>query len=254
MSKIVCIGDIHGRNIWKDILDNEKDFDEVVFLGDYFDNRDGIGVDKEISNFKDILNYKANNPNIKVTILIGNHDLHYLPNAKDICSGYSKTKHRKLSNILANWRDIFTSCYRSGDYLFSHAGISSVFLAYIGVKSDDNMVDNLNKIFRENPNIFRFNPICFNPYGDDIAQSPLWIRPYSLKKANMGNDYLLNLTQVVGHTDINVLRESAISYEYIDELISGDVSYVYNDGLSSGEYLTIEDGKIYFKSTKLWQK
>ncbi len=64
MSKIVCIGDIHGRNIWKEILDNEKDFDEVVFLGDYFDNRDGIGVDKEISNFKDMLNYKATNPNI----------------------------------------------------------------------------------------------------------------------------------------------------------------------------------------------
>ncbi len=32
MSKIVFIGDIHGRNIWKEILDNEKDFDYVVFL------------------------------------------------------------------------------------------------------------------------------------------------------------------------------------------------------------------------------
>jgi hypothetical protein len=122
------------------------------------------------------------------------------------------------------------------------------------VKSDDDMVDNLNRIFRENPDAFRFNPICSDPYGDDMAQSPLWIRPYSLTKANMGNDYLLNLSQIVGHTNKEVLRASKMWGEYVENLCLGDIGYVYNDALSTGEYLTIEDGVIIFKSAELWRK
>lgn len=32
--KTVIVGDIHGRTIWKDILEKEQP-DRVVFLGDY---------------------------------------------------------------------------------------------------------------------------------------------------------------------------------------------------------------------------
>ena len=39
MSKIVVIGDIHGRAIWRKIVDDNPDADRFIFLGDYFDSR-----------------------------------------------------------------------------------------------------------------------------------------------------------------------------------------------------------------------
>ncbi len=40
--KIVCLGDIHGRSIWKEIAKKEANFDKFIFLADYFDSREGI--------------------------------------------------------------------------------------------------------------------------------------------------------------------------------------------------------------------
>ncbi len=34
--KIITIGDIHGRDFWKKIL--EEPMDQLVFIGDYFDS------------------------------------------------------------------------------------------------------------------------------------------------------------------------------------------------------------------------
>ena len=35
--KTIIIGDIHGRSVWKQIVEKEKDAHQIVFLGDYFD-------------------------------------------------------------------------------------------------------------------------------------------------------------------------------------------------------------------------
>ncbi|NBP57427.1 metallophosphoesterase, partial [bacterium] len=37
--KTIFIGDIHGRSIWKEIVEQEKP-DRVIFIGDYFDSFD----------------------------------------------------------------------------------------------------------------------------------------------------------------------------------------------------------------------
>ena len=34
--KIIALGDIHGRTIWKQIISKEI-FDRMAFIGDYFD-------------------------------------------------------------------------------------------------------------------------------------------------------------------------------------------------------------------------
>ena len=35
--KIIAFGDIHGRDVWKKVLDERIDeVDKVIFLGDYF--------------------------------------------------------------------------------------------------------------------------------------------------------------------------------------------------------------------------
>lgn len=81
--KIIVIADIHGRSIWKEIISKENDFDSVIFLGDYFDTHGGgYSANRQIENFKDIIAYKKANMD-KVTLLIGNHDVHY-------CRGWVK--------------------------------------------------------------------------------------------------------------------------------------------------------------------
>ncbi|MFM7767039.1 MAG: hypothetical protein ACKO9S_04160 [Bacteroidota bacterium] len=37
MKKIVAIGDIPGRDVWKKIVKSHQDADRIIFIGDYFD-------------------------------------------------------------------------------------------------------------------------------------------------------------------------------------------------------------------------
>jgi metallophosphoesterase superfamily enzyme len=70
---IVVLGDIHGRTIWKKILEIEHP-DKVIFLGDYVTTHYGISSETQIENLKEILTYKENNPD-KVILLRGNHKI-----------------------------------------------------------------------------------------------------------------------------------------------------------------------------------
>ena len=74
---ILIIPDVHGRDFWKEAVDNNK-YDKIIFLGDYADPYDFEGITDEVTieNLKSIIAYKQQNPN-KVILLLGNHDLHY---------------------------------------------------------------------------------------------------------------------------------------------------------------------------------
>jgi predicted phosphodiesterase len=85
--KITIIGDTHGRSKWKNIVEKEKDADKIIFIGDYFDAKDGgYSANRQIENFKEIVEFKRNNPD-KVILLIGNHDFHYLKGVNEEYSG-----------------------------------------------------------------------------------------------------------------------------------------------------------------------
>lgn len=69
--KILVLGDIHGRTIWKDIIEKENP-DKVIFLGDYVSTHDNISSTQQLNNLEDILAYKEDNLD-KVILLRGNH-------------------------------------------------------------------------------------------------------------------------------------------------------------------------------------
>ena len=73
MSKILVLGDIHGRTCWADIIKKENP-DKVIFLGDYVSTHEDISEGQQCSNLEDILNYKEANPD-KVILLRGNHKI-----------------------------------------------------------------------------------------------------------------------------------------------------------------------------------
>ena len=76
--RLYIIPDVHGRDFWrKTVAENpEGDF---IFLGDYIDPYpdEGISEEESFMGFKDIIRLKEEHPD-RVTLLWGNHDLHYL--------------------------------------------------------------------------------------------------------------------------------------------------------------------------------
>lgn len=220
MKKRVIIGDIHGNKDWKDIVKKHDDADEFIFVGDYLDpygkgKREIEKLNKCAENFKKIVNFKAENRD-RVTLLIGNHDYHYLPNvsAFEACSRYDKYFHTDCGDVFAQLiqnQDIQVAKEFDG-VMISHAGISPFWYnAHKKLwKGNDPMesinpeliVDNINRALYSNRNIFGFNINDQSGYGESIYQGPMWIRPSSLNQAMEAFDFRDILPQVVGHTSV----------------------------------------------------
>ena len=186
--KTIVIGDIHGKDDWKKIL-REHEWDKIVFLGDYFDSFTHSGK-QQIDNFNEILAVKRANPN-DITLLIGNHDLHYVIN--ESYSGFQKVYQFDIKELLLPLLknkeiQVYTII---DDYLLSHAGITYTYL-----KNNDIKLEDLNEHFYISPTILRFQPGDeYNVYGDEVCQSPVWVRPKSLLA-----DYITDYKYIVGHT------------------------------------------------------
>lgn len=218
--KIIVIGDTHGHDSWKDIVNNEE-YDLVIFLGDYVDS---FSVRPEIiaDNLKDILEFKRQNPD-KVILIWGNHDHSYLFNEQ--CSGFNELGEMLYCPLFnAAMRDnLFDIVFIYDDIIISHAGVSEYWLKSVAKLNDVNDInwDNIN------PKILNWNALTGNDgYGDTISQSPIWIRPYSLNM-NKVNGY----RQIVGHTwNKQPTKKDGIWY---------------ND-MMPNYYITITDGDIKF--------
>lgn len=199
--KTIVIGDIHGRDIWKKIVD--QSFDRVIFLGDYFDTHDNIPSLDQILNFKAICDFSLKNKG-KVVMLIGNHDYHYLPHTKDRYSGYNQ-KYAKVirTEILsAMEQDLLQIGHCEGKYIMTHAGVTKTWLASKRemLKDFDKykcMICSLNKLFKKDPLHFDFYRGDDSGCGDDRRQGPLWVRP-----GKLGIDSVEGHIQVVGHTQM----------------------------------------------------
>jgi predicted phosphodiesterase len=246
--KTVVIGDIHGRSIWKSIVQKENP-DKVIFVGDYFDSFDIPGVD-QIHNFKEIIEYKETSftnegtdlqHKTKVILLIGNHDYHYFPDVGyNGTSGYQIGIAPNIIQVLQENRHHLQMAYQMGEFVFTHAGISSQFMDDVfGIDGwkVDTLAEDLNELFKYKPKALEFSGK--NPYGDDPEQGPLWIRPKSLMKINR-DTLRKKIIQVVGHTAVHKIdKESKTTggrYYFIDTLDT------------SGEYMIIENNQITFNT------
>ena len=227
MHKTIAIGDIHGRDIWKQILEQERP-DRVVFMGDYFDSFDIPGTE-QIYNFRNILQWKTDNPQCEVILLIGNHDFHYMPECRDRYSGYQAALWPEIGKVLEEARDQLRMAYRMGDIVFSHAGISPEFLLNNNWGEQD-MVEFINDLWHYRPHKFRFADNGYghsDPYGNDTFQGPLWIRPKALMKACQ--DVKKSMRQVVGHTAVKEIdpgKSTGGRYYFIDTLNNAEPQYL----------------------------
>ena len=157
-NNILTIGDIHGRDSWKEIifggntefffwkqaveegyLDHEGkykfqvDWDKIIFVGDYVDSYD-ISDRTILENLEDIVLFAKTYPDL-VVLLLGNHDIQYIvPN--EWCSGHRSQMKFDLGEIFTKnetlfriaYLDEFESEYKGNPHtirtLWTHAGVS----------------------------------------------------------------------------------------------------------------------------------
>jgi hypothetical protein len=244
--KTIVLGDTHGRSLWKLAVHQDKP-DRVIFIGDYFDSFEISGLE-QIHNFKEIIKYKEDNPQVEVVMLIGNHDHHYFPEVGYTgTSGYQSKIAPSINQVVDENRHHLQMAYSFDKYLFTHAGVSPVFMdEAFGENgwSKETIVEDLNELFKHKPRAFDFNG--FEPTGDNTTQTPIWIRPRALMSINkkhskgLKNDYI----QIVGHTQMKRL-----SIELSKQFTGG--KYYFIDTLeNSGEYLVHENNKLKVNSVR----
>jgi hypothetical protein len=244
--KTIILGDTHGRSNWK-LATHQDQPDRVIFIGDYFDSFDIPGVE-QIHNFKEIIQYKENNPQIEVVLLIGNHDHHYFPEIGYTgTSGYQSGIAPSITQVIDENRHHLQMAYGFGDYLFTHAGVSPIFMDQVFGSdgwSKESIVVDLNELFKYKPKAFEFNG--FDGYGDNTTQTPIWIRPGSLMSVNKKHDKGLkkDYIQIVGHTQMKKLDLVG------SDKFTGGRYYFIDTMDTSGEYLIVEDNQLKTNSVK----
>jgi predicted phosphodiesterase len=142
--KIVAIGDLHGKDCWKNLDFNS--YDKVIFLGDYVDTI-SIPESNVVNNLEAILSCADTYPD-KVMLLLGNHDIQYLEYPKYRCNGFNSNTQPILTRLFSDNRDKFKIAFLTQNTLFTHAGLS-------------------NGYFHE---IFNMSSSEFQQTGNDLAQ------------------------------------------------------------------------------------
>ena len=233
MSKILVLGDTHGRPFWKEIIEKENP-DKIIFLGDYVSTHEGISAEQQLSNLEEILIYKENNPD-KVILLRGNHDTQHLGYYWAECSGWdgqvwgvmSQSEFKERFLKLTQWVYIDEEL----ETIFSHAGVSDVWMK----NSEIDSVHDINSL--EPSELFGFTPNYYGDcYGDSETQPPLWIRPQALCKCNVkGWD------QVVGHTPVRTIIN-------VGKSAKGKQNIWLCDALGVKQYLVIDNNEFQPKT------
>jgi hypothetical protein len=199
MENILIVPDIHGRDFWKPALDYSG---KVIFLGDYTDPypKEGFTQENAYLNLQRIVDFKKQNPD-KITLLIGNHELHYY-DAKFYSSRFSVKYFSLYHAILTNeaTSDLFQVCKQIENNLFIHAGITKGWydlhideLQLLG----NNLEEQVNNLFTQNRNAFAETSYYrggSKPYG-----SPLWA---DVEEHFNESEHFDDIIQIIGHSQI----------------------------------------------------
>lgn len=223
MQKITTIGDIHGLSDWKQIIINNPDSDLYIFMGDYFDSFH-ISITEQINNFLDIVEFKNSKPD-NVILLMGNHDYHYTDYNDSTYSGFNDNLYYqinvKLKQLIKD--NTIVMAHKINNYLFTHAGVTKTWCKNNNIDTSD-IVNSLNDYLLFKPSVFNFQMgDKFSPYGDDITQGPLWVRPYSLFSDCL--DYI----HIVGHTQTNEVKQNIVD----------NIGYIQIDTIPSHQYINM---------------
>ena len=149
--KILIIPDVHGRAFWRKPC--EKDWDKIVFLGDYVDPYPGEAEQSDVmGELIDIVELKRQNPD-KVVLLWGNHDCFYwcdpYRRQLDYWSRHDNLRHDDIQAFFRENLDKFQWAYEQDGFLFTHAGVNNSMGKLLVEEYDKLDADVINDFFNK---------------------------------------------------------------------------------------------------------
>jgi hypothetical protein len=225
VNDILIVPDIHGRDFWLPALDYPG---EIIFLGDYVDPypQEGITQETAYQHLLKIVEFKRQNPD-RVTLLIGNHELHYYNEEYASCR-FSGKYYDRYHEILTgtDTASFFQVCKQVNGYLFTHAGILvewvKLWQEALAYTDHDTLEEQINDLFHYKMDAFY--QISRHRGGWHRHGSPLWADIHEHLEGYRTNDLFPNeeeYIQIFGHTklmsenpflrgDINMLDNSKL--------------------------------------------
>lgn len=204
--KVVVIGDIHGRDNWKQLLNDVDKYDKIIFVGDYVDSFD-VPNPVILQNLQEIIQFRRQFPH-KVVTLLGNHDIQYLfwDEVRTFgCTGFRPEAAHDLITLFRANHDIFDAAWQSDKTIVTHAGITNGWMKY-----NKEVIESARKRFNTETIAETLNSMLHvHTYNRSLHQvSSKRGGPYNYggitwaDKLETEKDCLKGYTQVVGHTPV----------------------------------------------------
>ena len=206
---MIIIPDVHGRDFWIKPVEDCLGKEHVIFLGDYLDpyEDEGISDEEAYPRFEKILALKREQPE-DVTLLLGNHDLHYV-DPRLLGSRYDFLHAARNRAAILDNAQLFQMAYLKTiggtDILFTHAGVQLSWLAiHMDLLDLDHFTDiglTLNNLWWDEarrPKLLRgLADVSARRGGGSLFGSPVWNDVDDFKE---GREDLPGHCQIFGHS------------------------------------------------------
>ncbi len=206
---MIIIPDVHGRSFWEKPVLERLGKEHILFLGDYLDPYDyeGIPNEKIFPRLEEILYLKQKYPE-DVTLLLGNHDLHYIDRALDGGRYDSLHASRNRSAFLDNalmFQMAYVKTIGGTKILFTHAGVQLGWLAkhraILDLEHSADIADSLNRLWWDEarrPALLKaLDDVSFSRWGNCRYGSPIW---NDVDDFTVGKEELPGYVQIFGHS------------------------------------------------------
>ena len=202
---MIVIPDVHGRVFWRQAVNDYLGKEPIIFLGDYLDPYDyeGITPIDAYQVFWEIISLKKYHVG-DITLLLGNHDLHYLNSAME-GGRMDCIRHEQIVKDITENADLFriaeTATIGGKNYLFTHAGMKRgwilMYQNILGNPAPVEIVDRLNSLWLDSYK----RPLLLNMLAD-IPYSRWGNSPYGSPVWNDVGDMVDNLEEVLGFVQV----------------------------------------------------
>ena len=178
---LLIVPDVHGRPFWREPV-KSGEYAHAVFLGDYSDPYPSEGIDRDASveMFREIVDFAEEHKD-KVTLLLGNHDMHYKSDifrrhAKG--SRYSSMMAPAYAQLFDTYDHLFSLAfeaeYEGERCLFTHAGVVPKWYASHASLIGDLTAENLNSLAQSDEGMTALADVGWSRGGFARAGGPLW--------------------------------------------------------------------------------
>lgn len=198
MQHIAVVGDIHGRESWKDVIPHTEWAHRVVFIGDYMDSHVYTHA-QCLENLRAILDYQQQHPS-KVTLLLGNHDAAYVypDNPRFRCAGFNRAIAPQAHQLFQAHAQLFRFFIEIEGVWLTHAGLVKMCVEDICQKyrlhSPAELSEFLSGFHAGAPCPQEFGYVGISRYGKDIYPGLLWA------DFDYDGPRYYPVSQIVGHT------------------------------------------------------